>query len=278
MTTFFPHDRVRPEQSDLIGAVEDCITNKKHLIAHAPTGLGKTAATLAPAIEYAIANKKTVFFLTSKHTQQIIAIDTAQKIRAKHQLKLLGVNIIGKKWMCIQGGTDLLPSGDFAEFCKQLRENSQCQYYTNLRRSGGTLSVKGEVKVQELKARGPLHSQDLVEEAKEEKLCPYYLAEHLAEDSELIVTDYAYIFNPHIREAFLAKIKKPLENSIIIVDEGHNLPDRVRDVLTTSLSNIALKKALKEAEKFKYDEVGHALGKMLDILEAYGKKVGEYGE
>src|SRR3989344_3984378 len=145
MTTFFPHEQVRSEQGELIRAVEHCIQNKKHLIAHAPTGLGKTAATLAPALEYAIANKKTVFFLTAKHTQQIIAIDTAQKIRAKHQLKLRGVNIIGKKWMCIQGGTDLLPSGDFAEFCKQLREDNQCQYYTNLRRSGGLLTVKGEV-------------------------------------------------------------------------------------------------------------------------------------
>src|SRR3989344_2978833 len=227
MTSIFPHDRVRSEQGELITAVEQAIANKQHLIAHAPTGLGKTAATLAPALEYALANKKTVFFLTSKHTQHKIAIETAQKIRAKYQLNLLGVNMIGKRWMCLHA--EAAQGVDFTEFCKKLREDNQCEYFTNLRRSGGGLTVAADAKLRELKERGPLRAQDLIAELREDHLCPYYTAEHLAEDSQLIVTDYAYLFNPHIREAFLAKIKKSLENSILIVDEGHNLPARVRE-------------------------------------------------
>ena len=60
----------------------------------------------------------------------------------------------------------------------------------------------------------------------------------LAEKSEVIITDYYYIFNPSIRTTFFSKIHKELQNTIIIIDEGHNLPSRLRELLTKKISNI----------------------------------------
>jgi len=45
MKVFFRYDEVRQGQEELIKDISECVTNKKHLIAHAPTGLGKTDAS-----------------------------------------------------------------------------------------------------------------------------------------------------------------------------------------------------------------------------------------
>ena len=62
--TLFPFPNIRSGQKEFILDVESALKNKKHLLAHAPTGIGKTAAVLAPALEYAIENNKRILFLT----------------------------------------------------------------------------------------------------------------------------------------------------------------------------------------------------------------------
>ena len=54
MKVYFPYEKVREEQSRLINDVAETIKEEKVLIAHAPTGLGKTVSSLAPAISYAL--------------------------------------------------------------------------------------------------------------------------------------------------------------------------------------------------------------------------------
>ena len=44
----FPYDIVRDEQNKLLLLTDATIENRRNLIVHAPTGLGKTAAALAP--------------------------------------------------------------------------------------------------------------------------------------------------------------------------------------------------------------------------------------
>ena len=77
----FPYDIVREEQNKLLLLTDATIENKRNLIVHAPTGLGKTAATLAPALAQAIKQDKTVLFLTSRHTQHQIAIETLKLVK-----------------------------------------------------------------------------------------------------------------------------------------------------------------------------------------------------
>lgn len=58
----FPFDTVRPVQRLCIDVVKECLKKGQHLVMHAPTGLGKTAATLSPGIQYALSHNKTLFF------------------------------------------------------------------------------------------------------------------------------------------------------------------------------------------------------------------------
>ncbi len=62
MRNLFPYNSVRKVQSELIKDVEAAFLKGKNLLVNAPTGLGKTAATLPTALSYALENNKVVFF------------------------------------------------------------------------------------------------------------------------------------------------------------------------------------------------------------------------
>ena len=76
----FPYSKIRQIQDFLIQDVINTIKNKNNLIVHAPTGLGKTAATLSPALSFALKKDLTVFFLTSRHTHTLYIQGTINKI------------------------------------------------------------------------------------------------------------------------------------------------------------------------------------------------------
>ncbi len=246
--SLFPHDTVRPEQNLFINDVYEAVQKKKCLIAHAPTGLGKTSASLAPALAYAIENELTVFFLTSRNTQHAIAIETLKEIKKKHNATFVVTDIVGKKHMCAQEGVDALFSRQFHEYCKSLREAGSCFFYSNFRKDGN-VSQSGNLVADMLK-KEPSHIERTVELGKKFKVCPYEAAALVSKEASVIVADYYYIFNPHVRESFLKKTGKSLGESIIIIDEGHNLPSRLREMLSDTITTVSIERAIKEAEKF----------------------------
>src|SRR4030043_629647 len=99
--TLFPHNEKREIQDLFLQDVAKALNSEKHLLAHAPTGLGKTTI-LGPVLFYGLRKKKTMFFLTPRHTQHKIAVETLKLIKKKHGIDLLAVDFIGKKWMCQQ--------------------------------------------------------------------------------------------------------------------------------------------------------------------------------
>ncbi len=139
----FPHSSIRDIQDSMVMDVRDAIKNKKSMIIHAPTGIGKTAGVLAPCLSYALKNDLTVFFLTNRHTQHIIAVNTLEKIKEKHSKKILVADIIGKKWMCLVPGVENLYNNDFIEYCKTMKEDNKCEFYANTKNKS-KLSIKAK--------------------------------------------------------------------------------------------------------------------------------------
>jgi DNA excision repair protein ERCC-2 len=276
MNVLFPHDTVRAVQRQLMDDVAAALQERRHFIAHAPTGLGKTAATLSPALALALQRDLTVFFLTSRHTQHKIVLDTLQAIRKKHGTQFLATSIIGKKWMCAQPNAGAMRSNDFFAFCKSLRESNKCDYYSNAR---NPKNIQCDILLKEFEAETPVPTEAVVARGSEKNLCPYEMALMLAEKSKVIVTDYYYMLHPRIRESFLRKINKKLEQAIIIFDEGHNLPGRARELLTQRVSSRLIQGAVREAKKYKYDdlalllvELESALSRLADRLQTGGEK------
>jgi DNA excision repair protein ERCC-2 len=269
----FPYSRIRKSQEDLVDDVRDAIKNKTCLIAHAPTGLGKTVATLSPALAETISKKDlTIFFLTSRHTQHSIVIKTLKQIREKYRLNFGAVSIIGKKWMCAQPDTNFLYTKEFVSFCKALRDDDKCEFYSNLG-SRSKPSVECEKAIRQITAVSPVETKRIMSICSKEKVCPYEMSLLLAAKSKVIVTDYYYLIDPFIREIFMKRIGKNLEDSIIIFDEAHNLPARTRDLMTAKISTFILGNAIKEAKKYRFEESELYLSEMNSILEKLSKKM-----
>ena len=82
----FPHTAPRPVQEKIIEAVRAAVRSGENLLAEAPTGSGKTAAALHPALAEGLSSGRQVVFLTSKTLQQKMAVSSlvAMNERAFH--------------------------------------------------------------------------------------------------------------------------------------------------------------------------------------------------
>ncbi|MBS3138691.1 DEAD/DEAH box helicase family protein [Candidatus Woesearchaeota archaeon] len=256
MSILFPHPEVRPVQQQLIQDIADALEKKQNLLAHAPTGLGKTASVLSVTIPYALEHGLTVFFLTNRHTQHKIAVETLALMKQKHDVDFTVADLIGKKWMCLQEGVEHMYQSDFAEFCKAMREHNTCNFYQKLYRSA-QLSPDAQRAQHEL-AKKTSSADEVKSVCAAHGICPYYFASELAKDADVIIADYYNLFHPEVQQSFFSRIGKKLEESIIIVDEAHNLPERIRAVMSRKLSGTTIKYALSEAKKFSPDII-HSL-------------------
>lgn len=241
--TFFPFASIRAGQREFMKDVRDTVESGKILIAHAPTGIGKTVAVLVPAVQYALENEKTVFFLTSKRSQHKIAIDTLRLIKeyAGPMLNLVAVDITSKQSMCPRATSVQREFYSlFSEFCRYEQKNKRCRYF--LKNDEEALQrIKGEI----------LHVEKLCNWCATRGVCPHKAALEVAEDADVVVCDYNYLFAPDIAERILEKIETGLEDLIVIVDEAHNLPDRIRNNLSNTLRMSTVTSA---ARAIKYED------------------------
>ncbi len=272
----FPYEHVRAVQDRLMKNVALALEEKKNLVVHAPTGLGKTAAALSPALAFALKHDLKVLFLTSRHTQHHLAIETLRDIQAAHKTGIKATDIIGKKWMCTQPGASKLYSGEFAEFCKKMREDGTCEFYANTR-DGFRLKPKSLVMLAGLSKR-ITHTEELIRESRDEKLCAYEVSLEHAGKSDVIIADYYYVFHPNVSEMFLKRAGIDISQCILIVDEAHNLPNRIRDLATTRLSGSILRLAIREARKLEFSETVQELSMLGDILAGLVKGLGQEEE
>ncbi|MFH1682485.1 MAG: ATP-dependent DNA helicase [Candidatus Woesearchaeota archaeon] len=262
--SFFPYAEMRKYQQELIDNISKTLESKGRLVVEAPTGLGKTASALSPALSYALEKDLTIWFLTNRHTQHWLAVETLKAIREKFGINFNCVNLVGKKEMCNQEVKDLF-GNEFNEFCRSITEKDECEYYNNVK-SKNKLTPQAAAVVESLLKRGPLHKEEVVEACKEKDLCSYEISLELGKKAKVVIGDYYYLFNPHVQNAIFNKMGKEPEKSILIVDEAHNLPYRVVDMLSHKLTDFMLKNALGEAKKQGFNDAAAAIEKISRAL------------
>jgi len=245
---YFRHEKLRRCQDTLVNDACEAIENRMHLLAHAPVGLGKTDAVLSPAITHALENNLNVFFLTPKISQHKIALDVVKGIEEKYGIKVPTADVVGRKYMCIHPALEELDQDSFYQACEKMRKKELCPHYEKSR---------GYTRAQQQKAgelfkklfRNSYNHLEMVEMGKKHDACPYEWTLELAKKARVIVADYFHLTIPSVRQLFLMKTKKTLEKSIIIVDEAHNLPKRVRDQLSTTINSFVMRRVDKEMKQ-----------------------------
>ena len=234
VTAAFPFERIRPGQDAFLADAARAIREGKHLLAHAPTGTGKTAVALTAAVEFARREGKLVLFLTSKHSQHWIAIETLRRMRARG-IGVVGVDVIAKRAMCLNERAPSVALA-FRQFCEHHVRSRTCGWFNRPAEAAAKLAVQ---KV--------LHVRELVEAARACGTCPHKAALEAAKRAHVLVCDYNYVFSD-IRERVLPRIDRQLGDIVLVVDEAHNLPDRIRSHLTGDLDAPTLIRAAKEAK------------------------------
>ena len=103
---FLAHSQPRPGQLEMIQDSIKALELGGYHLAAAPTGIGKTAASLAAALQVASQQpqRKTIFFLTSRQTQHRIVVDTVRKINQQREgmAPIRLVDMVGQAGMCVQ--------------------------------------------------------------------------------------------------------------------------------------------------------------------------------
>jgi DNA excision repair protein ERCC-2 len=218
------------------------------LIAHASTGSGKTDAALSPAIAHALENDLSVFFLTPKISQHKIAMDVVNGIAKKHSLDIRAVDMVGRAHCCIDSRLQDLDNDSFQRSCARKRRDKDCLFYVNARGYGSLGEMKANErfrKMLETYGTGKAH-HELIKLSMEMRACPYEWLLKLGECSNVIIADYYHFMIPQIRDIFLSKVKKRVEDSVVIIDEAHNLANRVRGSLSYSVGTQTFRRMIKE--------------------------------
>jgi len=80
-------------------------------------------------------------------------------------------------------------------------------------------------------------------------VCAWQTCRSTVKDADVLVCDYNHVFADQIRESSLPAMGIDLDNSIIIVDEAHNLPDRIRMTMERTITPTIVRNASMELEE-----------------------------
>ncbi len=228
----FPYTKVRDGQRALLRDVRAAVTGGKVLIAHAPTGIGKTAAVLAAALEEARARGKTVFFLTSRQTQHQVALRTLREMAEAAGEPARTVDLVSKQSMCPRPERPE-HSGAFYEWCANLCETKHCKFF-----------LKSAERAREAILDRILDVEDSVKSSARLGVCPHKAALDAAKDAEVIVCDYNTLFDG--RNGALDRLGLDPGDLVVVVDEAHNLAPRIRDASGGRITHALLAEAYGE--------------------------------
>jgi DNA excision repair protein ERCC-2 len=222
----FPHADLRPGQERIVEAVERALDQREHLLLEAPTGLGKTAAVLFPALRHALRHDKRLFVLTAKNLQQEMAVKVLKLVDAGPSLHALRLR--AKARMCANG--EVICHEDYCPFARD--------YYGKLAASGLVPRLLDEQSILE---------PDLVfSAAAATEVCPFEVSLDLSRRVEAVVADYNYAFDPYVALSQFSE-GEDLSDVVLVIDEAHNLIERGRSYLSPELSAKDARRAAESA-------------------------------
>ncbi len=220
----FPFPQMRRHQDRMIDIIEETLQNGGQTLISAPTGIGKTAAALYATLKFALQTGRQVFFLTSKTTQQRIVNET---------LRL---------WNCdveLKPSQALLPPF-FNSLTLRAKEKSCANDVVCCHESRCQFARDFYAKLEESQIREKLWPlpvltpETVYQAAVANEICPFELSLELSTQSDLVVGDYNYIYDP--RTSLKRFFEEDYSHIILIVDEAHNLYSRAREYYSPQLS------------------------------------------
>ena len=243
-TIKFPFESERPGQRTLMKATYQALTNKEILYCIAPTGIGKTMATMFSALKTLKENDK-LFYLTAKGSGKNAPLD-AIRILSKKGLKIKAIDITAKKKICNAKMGHCNP--DECPFTKD--------YFSKLNQA-----------TKEIFDNYDIFSEDVILDITNKyKMCAFEFSLYLSYFCDIVIADYNYAFDPsaHLIRYFEDDSYKPK----VLVDEAHNLVDRSKDMYSAMINEVDIRVLRAKLNGYK-PSIRNDCNKALEILDSY---------
>lgn len=246
-----------PAQLSTISKIIQSLQTSSSALIQSPTGTGKSLAILCGTLAFLKETKTKckIYICTRTHKQIDQMIEQLRKTVYKPSIAILA----SRQLLCIN--PLIRDEKDKNKACTDLIKKNSCTFF---------------LKKDKLQIKSSLYDiEEIRKEGKKCGGCPFYATRSLQESADVIFAPYNYIIDPAIREAMSVN----LNNSVVIVDEAHNIEDFCRSAGSVNLEKDALEIVCNEIMKtlirgFKSEEVKK------DLLAVYVifKKLREFGE
>jgi len=268
----FPFEAFRPGQREMAAAVYRAHGAGRHLLAQAPTGIGKTMAALFAALRAAPAQgTHKHFYLTAKTPGRQLALHALQRLRVR-PLRVL--ELVAREKAC-----EHLDKACHGDACPLARG-----FYDRLPQAREDAAQAGWLDKHALRAVALQHG-----------VCPYYLGQDMLHWSDVVVGDFNHFFDLSAG-AWALTLNQELRVGLL-VDEAHNLIERARLMYSAELhpaSFQAVRKTTPAALKKSMDrlhrqwsalarsqsqdhEILHELpGAFIDALQRHGGELSDH--
>ncbi len=222
----FPFE-YREGQKNLTSSVYRTILRKKKLFIQAPTGVGKTMATVFPAVKAVgegLGDK--IFYLTAKTITRTVAWQAFEKLK-EQALRMKVIVLTAKEKIC---------------FCEETNCNpDNCPY------AKGHYDRVNDAVYELLVSSDEMNREILEEQARKWNVCPFEMSLDVSIWVDAVICDYNYVFDPnaHLRRFFGEGTKGEY---LFLIDEAHNLVERGREMYSASIYKedfLKLKKVVK---------------------------------
>jgi Rad3-related DNA helicase len=221
----------REGQKDLVTSVYRTILRQKKLFIQAPTGVGKTIATVFPAVK-AVGEGlgEKIFYLTAKTITRTVAWQAFDTLK-EQALRMKVIILTAKEKIC---------------FCEETNCNPDACPYAK-----GHFDRVNDAVYELLTTSDEMSREILEEQARKWQVCPFEMSLDMSTWVDAVICDYNYVFDPnaHLRRFFGEGVKG---DYIFLIDEAHNLVERGREMYSASIYKedfLKIKRLVREEDE-----------------------------
>ena len=204
----------RDGQKDLVTSVYRTILRKKKLFIQAPTGVGKTIATIFPTVKAMGENLgDKLFYLTAKTITRTVAEQAFEAMR-KNGLEMKVITLTAKDKIC---------------FCEKTECNPEACPYAK-----GHFDRVNDAVYDMITTTSDMSRENIENYARKHNVCPFEMSLDVSLWVDAVICDYNYVFDPnaHLKRYFSEGKKGEY---LFLIDEAHNLVERGREMYSATL-------------------------------------------
>lgn len=255
----FPY-KPRPRQLEVASEIQEALKTA-NVILEAPTGFGKTPVVIYSLLPFLDRGGRIVWAVrTGNETDR--PIEEFRVFREKSNARFIAISFRGKKDMCLLAKEfgETLDYSEVSYICS--RERKRCPYYKRLEEG---------VDYSTLLSRGVLTYRDVYEWARKKKVCPYFLQRELLKVADVVSLSYNYVVDENL--SWTIKGAFPLSQSILVVDEAHNLTQL--NLGGDTVTEGTIERAKREAEELEARDIAEFIDKIQENVEKEFSSLGE---